>query len=185
MQIWDPEFGIQQGANSGAGCCPFCTVVNTPSCKELHLWQEYWHAHEEGGDGISPWDAKHPYSFSPISLLKSCYCPLHADLRLFGDTFINFLAEIALHHGRLEEWVEAVKGCGVAGFNATKKDDGSCESTALQGGQCRKLRAQMDTIIEETGVGDTKWIKKDQGGALKTLRLQCTSGLEKRWHTLL
>ena len=169
MQIFDPIKQVQLGANSGAGCCPFCTVVNTPSCKELHLWREYMQAEISGN--------KHPYSFSLISMVNSCYCPLHADLRLFGDSFMNYLAEIALHHNKLEEWVDVVKGCGVPGFNAVKADDGTCESTALQGGQCRRLRGDIEHIIEATGVGDTKWTKEDIGGATKQ---QCRALLKNK-----
>jgi hypothetical protein len=165
MQMWDPVHQVQQSYNSAAGCCPFCQVLNTNTHKQLHNWQYWWHA-------VIP-DTKHPWSFTPVTLSNSCYCPLHAELRLFGDAFLNHLADIADLNGNLEAYIESIRGLGVTSFNVEKKDNGGCDSTALQGTQCRKVRQNILAVIESTGADNFKWVKEDIGGAPRALKQQC------------
>ena len=58
-------------------------------------------------------------------------------------------------------------------FNVTKLDDGTMDSTSLQGGQCRKLRLNLENLIGETGVGNTQWLKSDVGGSREELKTKC------------
>ena len=85
---------------------------------------------------------------------------------------MNFLAEIADHHNKLEEWLEFCQQ-RVPAFNVTKEPDGNYDSTSLQGGQCRKLRAELSDLIEATGVSNTQWVKRDIGGERRDLNKQC------------
>ena len=163
--MFDPVRQAQQSCNSSAGCCPFCQVLNTNEHKQLKEW-EYW-------SQAPLLDQRHPWSFTPVWLSHSCYCPLHADLRLFGDAFLNHLAEIADLNGNLDSWADGIRNLGIGGFNVEKKDNGVPDTTALQGPQCRKLRKNLNDVIEDTGVDNHKWIKEDIGGAARTLGGVC------------
>jgi hypothetical protein len=150
--------------NSNQGCCPFCRATN----KNYHMVGPL---HEDGEEVFPGWKtanlSSHPHPFADwlcIPMDQSCYCPLHAELRLFGDSFMDHLASIADDNGKLDEWIlEVRRVLGSNGFNCEPNKQGVLETTALQGGQCKKFfeRAgprsglNLDKVIDKTGATNT------------------------------
>ena len=72
-------------------------------------------------------------------MTNACFCPLHSLLRIFGDSFLDHVAELANRAGKLEGWVECVRAKLDNDYFDAEDDDGYIKTTALQGPQCKKL----------------------------------------------
>ena len=146
---------LQLAANANVGCCPFCAANHT----NLHMIDPVV---QHGREAFAGWkqavleDKPHPRAnWLPIFMTQSCFCPLHAELRIWGDSFMDHLANIAQDNGVLKEWIEVVRGVlGSDAFNAEADSAGTLRTTALQGGQCKRIYKEwnkLEKIIKATG----------------------------------
>ena len=155
--------------NAKVGCCPFCQANNT-NLHQVHTGKKWKNAILT--------DEPHPWSFIPISMMQSGYCPLHAELRLWGDSFMDKLAQIADDNGELDNWIEVCRDVVGYAFNAEKDSNGHISTTALQGGPCKKLRERYQLVIDATGVGNEQKFKEHVDNA--DIKKQCQAMLQNR-----
>ena len=140
---------LEQSWNSNSGCCPWCNA-NQHNLHEFQVARD-----TELPVGV------HARSIIPIPMENSSFCPLHAMLRVFGDSYMDHLAYYAVMNNKKTECCAYVaKVSGNTHFSIEEAENGRVSTTALQGPACKKLlgigytrdRDAIANLVDAAGV---------------------------------
>ena len=130
-----------QSWNSKEGNCWVCKADKT----NLHLVNVWKTARVASGAAS--------HLKTPIGLDMSGYCVLHAELRVFTDSFLNNLAYEAYQLGNAKQLEAKCKELMKSdSFYIEKDANGWVTTSACQGPQSKKLRKDIEGLIAAAGI---------------------------------